>query len=461
MATYSEQVSAWEAKLASNVASMKSIMDKAAADGATLDASQKEEYDTFVDDNIEIEDHLKRLRPLEKANLSTVKPVDGKNDKSAGESRQTGVTIQVRNKELPKGTAFTRYVIALARAKGNLMQAHEISKNNEQWMAETPEIESVIKAAVAAGTTTDTTWALPLVQYTQMTSEFIELLRPATIIGRIPGLRRVPFNITMPKQTSSSTVGWVGEGSPKPVSALGFETVTLRWAKIAGIVVISEELARLSNPAAEGVVRQDLIDTIVQFMDRQFVDPTVAAVSGVNPASITNGITPVTATGTTAAAFRADVKSLFAAYHAANLSRAGATWIMTETMLQSLAMMPNALGQPEFKGLDQEMPTLYGLPVVASENIPATNGSPADGSLIILFKPNEIYLADDGGVTVDASREASVQMDSAPDSPQTSSTTLVSLWQTNRIGIRAERWINWDRRRDEAVQFISGANYSE
>jgi hypothetical protein len=36
--------------------------------------------------------------------------------------------------------------------------------------------------AVAAGTTQDPTWAAPLVNYRIMTDEFIELLRPATIV---------------------------------------------------------------------------------------------------------------------------------------------------------------------------------------------------------------------------------------------------------------------------------------
>jgi hypothetical protein len=42
-------------------------------------------------------------------------------------------------------------------------------------------------------------------------------------------------------------------------------------------------------------------------------------------------------------------------------------------------------------------------------------------------------------VTIDASREASLQMDSSPDSPTTGSTNLISLWQQNMLGIKAER----------------------
>ncbi|WP_172962654.1 hypothetical protein, partial [Salmonella enterica] len=38
-------------------------------------------------------------------------------------------------------------------------------------------------------------------------------------------------------------------------------------------------------------------------------------------------------------------------------------------------------------------------------------------------------------------------------------TELVSMFQTNSEAIRAERWINWKRRRTAAVAEISGVNY--
>lgn len=89
----------------------------------------------------------------------------------------------------PAGTAFTRFVALLAISKGNLMQAEALANNLYKDM---PELGIVMKAAVAAGTTSDTTWAAPLVQYNDMVSEFIELLRPQTILGRLSSLRRVP-----------------------------------------------------------------------------------------------------------------------------------------------------------------------------------------------------------------------------------------------------------------------------
>jgi HK97 family phage major capsid protein len=138
-----------------------------------------------------------------------------------------------------------------------------------------------------------------------------------------------------------------------------------------------------------------------------------------------------------------------------------AVWLMTQQTALSIGLMQNSLGQTEFPGMSMNGGTFVGIPVVTSEGIPATGGVPANGYPIILVNASDILLADDGQVTLDASREASLQMDSAPDSPPTSATTMISLWQNNMIAIKAERYINWAKRRSTSVGMISGAKYAE
>ncbi len=120
--------------------------------------------------------------------------------------------------------------------------------------------------------------------------------------------------------------------------------------------------------------------------------------------------------------------------------------------------MRTTLGAREFDGMGPDGGWLEGIPVVVSENI-VSSGSPTGGIVVAINAP-EVLLADDGAVSVDISREASIQMDGAPDSPPSASTVTVSLWQHNMVGIRAERGINWAKRRATAVQYIEGANYA-
>lgn len=456
MPTISEQIAAFDAKRASNVAAMKSIMDKAGDEGSTLDASQKEEFDNFKADNEEIDGHLKRLRVMETINVETAKEVKGSNAKEAGESRQTGV-IQVKHDQKPKGTIFTRLAAAklVAKIDGGI-SAFDYAQSR---FSDTPEVAEILKAAVAAGTTTDSVWASPLVQLQNATNEFLDLLRPATIIGRIPGLTRVPFNIRVPIATLDPTAYWVGEGQVKPISAAAFDSTTLSFAKAVGISVMTEELLRFSTPSAEALLRNALIQAVGYLTDRTFVDPTAAA-TGSSPASVTNGVSAVAPTGTTADAFRDDFATLLATYLAANYALSGLVILMTSQQALKLSLMRNTLGNKEFPELGANGGSIEGVPVITSENIPAAGGSPTDGYPIIAMHAPSILLADDGGVNIDMSREASLQMDSAPDSPQTASTVMVSMWQQNMVAIKAERFITWKKARSGAVQFIQGGRYA-
>lgn len=449
-----EQLAAFEAKRAASVARMEELMSKAAEEGRSLDASEAEEHDNLAAEVKSVDEHIKRLKDLESisAKAASAATVITPGTQNAAGAAAPGGVIQVRS-NLPKGTAFTRFAMALARAKGNVMQAVEIA---QRWKDTTPEVVTALKASVDPGTTTDSAWAAPLVDVQQMADEFIELLRPATILGRMQGLRRVPFNVKMPRQLTGSTANWVGQGQPKPVSRLTFDTVTLGFAKVAGIVVITEELARLSSPAAEAVVRQDMIDTISQFQDVAFIDTAAAAVPNVSPASITNGVVAVPSTGYTVSNVQADVRSVMNNYIAANINLATGVWIMHPRTALSLSLLRSTSEDTmAFPGITPQGGTFMGLPVITSANVPvaATTGDP---TIIVLANASDILMADDGGITVDVSREASLQMDDAPD---TGAQQLVSLWQNNLVGMRAERMINWHKRRAAAVQVISGVTY--
>lgn len=231
----------------------------------------------------------------------------------------------------------------------------------------------------------------------------------------------------------------------------------LRWAKVANIAVITEELARFSNPAAEGLVRDALADALRARLDIDFINPAKAAVTNVSPASITNGITAIPSSGNTADDVRADIRALFQQFIAANNAPQSGVWIMSATTALALSLMVNPLGQAEFAGITMNGGTFWGMPVIVSEYIPTDS----NGSLVILVNASDIFLADDGQVAVDASREASLQMlnDPTNNSATPTPTTMVSMFQTNSIAIRAERYINWQRRRASAVAVLSGVNW--
>lgn len=437
------------------VKAMEGLLEKSTEEARDLDDTEQAAFDEAKKAIEGIDKQIKNCEDMIGMLAKSATEVGGGDGSSVdiGAARLGAV-----RRQLPKGTAFTRYAMALAASKGNTMAAAEIAKS--RWGKDTPEVEQVLRAAVAAGTTTDTTWAAPLSQYNDMAAEFIDLLRPETFLGRMTGFRNVPFMVRMPRQTAGATAGWVGEGAPKPVSALAFDSVTIPHTKLAVIVAITEELARWSSPSAEATVRQDLVSTVATFMDQQMVNPLVAAVANVSPSSITYGATTLQSTGSTVAAITSDLNTAMTALAVANIAQRNRYWLLHPRTANYLMTLRTSQDVFAFRD-EMAQGRLLGIPFLISSNMPLADiSSPASaGSLetyIILVEASEIFLADDGQVMIDVSREASLQMS---DSPSNAASSMFSLWQNNMIGIRAERYVYWARRRNEAVYVIREVTY--
>lgn len=450
--SYGEHIADLEATRKEKSDRMKSIHQKAMDEGRTMDTAEKEEFDTIEGEIKDIDDELgrtRRLKAIEDADKETARPVDDKARERQQQPARPGVQTGVRaaaGRELPKGARFTRLAMALAAGRGSIGDAIRHAKAH--WDSSTPDVALFLERAVA-GTTTGANWASPLVDETNLIGEFIELLRPETLMGKLQGFRTVPFNVAIPAQTGGSTVGWVGEGAVKPVGELAFDTVTLGHNKVAGIVVITEELARFSSPDAEATVRRDLIEQTAQFLDDSFINPDYAGTPGIRPPSVTNAATAIPASGTDGEAFLCDLAALQQAFLDANLSVGGTYLVMSAVQAARLALFRNALGQYEFPNITAAGGNIAGIPVVTSENVPTDSS----GTIIALVKPSEILMADDGSVTLDASREATLDL-------MGGGTPNFSLWQRNCVAIRAERYITWKPRRAAAVAYISGAAYT-
>src|SRR4029453_9118617 len=207
--TATEQIATWDATRKMKDDRKNELMQAAVDGGITLDASQSEEYDNLVAEIKSIDVHLERLRGQEAYEKSIAAPVV-----SPVKTTSTTPVITVKSM-LPAGTAFVRAACALAVSKGNRWEAIEYAK---QWEDSTPEVALYLKAAVAAGNTTSPTWAGPLAQVQNIANEFLALLRTATVIGRIPNLRKGPFHFQGPVQTTGGSYGWVGQAKPKPVT---------------------------------------------------------------------------------------------------------------------------------------------------------------------------------------------------------------------------------------------------
>lgn len=464
--TIAEQIAALEAKRAANEARMNDVMTKAVEEGRSTDDAEKEEFDTLQREIEELDGDLKRFKALERVNLAKAVPVSAANSIEDGAKARSGGAISITSPKLPQGIAFARVARCIGLARGNLVAAQQIA---EATYSDDRRIGNVLKAAVSAGTTMDATWAGPLVSDEgAVFADFLEFLRPMTILGKfgtgnVPSLREIPFRVPIGSQTSGGTAYWTREAGAKGLTKFDFARTTLEPLKVAAITVVTDELLKYAALPAEALLRDQLAAAVAEKVDTDFIDPSKTAVANVSPASITNGVSTVASSGVTADAVRADVMALFDIFIAADNPASSAVWIMSASTAGHLMMMYNSLGTQEFNSISMNGGTFAGYPVIVSEYVGTSGGSP-NTRYVWLVNAKDIFFADEG-VRVDVSREASLVMDTAPTtmhgaelgSPSAPlAAAMVSMWQTNMTAFLCERTLNWARARTEAVQGLSG-----
>lgn len=472
MKTTKEHIEGLEATRAAHAARIKALTEEAQAKNETLgDGPGGEEFDTLAAEIQAIDKDLVRYRLQQKLNLDDSKPVtedDGKDPDSAKKALQHSGVVSIKS-NLEPGIRFARMAMSMARSKalaraGHMITPDEIYRNEKRWMDTAPEVHLALKSAVNANDSTTAAGASEWAYANNIASEFIEYLRPRTLIGRIQGWRSVPFNVRVGGMDGGSVGYWVGQGLPVNTSRPTSTSVTLGITKVAGMCVITKELAMLSTPSAEKMIRDDLVRALQQKADTSLLDPNSGGVSGVTPQSLTYGATPRTATGTDFAAFKADWKSLTSNFYANNIPLDGSVVIMKEELAEALAMMVTSLGLPQFPSMQDwsgDNARLMGRPVFVTQSVD-TSGSPDYDNMLVLLQPREVFLADDGGASVEASDQVSIQMDDAPTNKSAATatgTSLVSMFQTESIAIKGIRHVNWTKARSQACQFIRTAAY--
>ena len=464
MKTFKEQIKALEATRQAKQARMNEIAKDSTEKGETMADDVAEEFDTLKDEIVKIDKDLKRLVDLEKINAEAAAEVDDALP-AAGTKAAPVTRIQVKSNIEP-GVKFARMALSLARAKylqkeGRYMAPDEIYKSDRRWMDTAPDVALALKTAVNAADSTTATWASELAYAQNIASEFIEYLRPMTLLGRIQGWRNVPFNVRVGGQSSGTTGYWVGQGVAIKPSAGATTSVSLGITKVAGLSVITKELAMLSSPSAELMVRNDLARTCQQKADTSLIDPNNGGQTDIEPQSLTYGATARVATGTSYTELKADWKSITSNFYTNNIPLAGAVVIMTETMAEALSMMETSLGNRQFPDLNAMGGRFMGYPVFTTQ-VANTSGSPNWDEMIILLQPGEVFLADEGTATVEASDQVSIHMDDATTMRSTATSTntsVVSMFQTESIAIKAVRHVNWTKARSAACQFIRSAAY--
>lgn len=342
---------------------------------------------------------------------------------------------------------YCRWLQCLYQENGSPGGASELfalryPRNASEHLIKNAAVEFLTKAAVNPGTTVEPTFAAPISPLRPLESAIVELARSASLLGKIKRFVPVPFNAAVPVQTLGGTYRWVGQGGPISVGRLSLSSTSLPILTAGGIIVVTQELLRATSEASVKFLRNDLVRGIAQYLDQQLTDPTVAAVANVSPASITNAAPSVGSAGSSAANALTDIKNLLATYTATNPNTETMVMLASPAVAIALAVAANT------QTLGPDGGTLFGVPVATSQAV---------GARVIVMDPTALWVADDDGLEVTISAQASLEMDTSASSPPVAGTVLVSLWQHRLVGLKVRRFINWKMARANSVLYTNVA----
>jgi len=247
-------------------------------------------------------------------------------------------------------------------------------------------------------------------------SAFVAAVARRSVLGQL-GAVQVTGVVNATVEATHPSAYWIGQGSAKPLSSFTFTASSLRALTLCAQVAVSRELAELSTPDALSVVQRALLSASAAALDVALLDPASAAIVGVQPASLTNGLVPIVAAGD----FANNIGQVLAGISGGAPSK--------PVLVVSLQTALRLTGLRELEAA--------GVRVVVS---------PAAGSAAIAIDADRIVTIDDGVALRVGTPD--VEMSDAPANPTIAATVLVSTWQRNLQVVRVEHRVNWTKAAD-------------
>ena len=218
---FTQQIAALEDTRSAKQAQMSEILQRSLDESRSTDAAEAEQFDTIEREIEKLDGDLVRLRKILRIQGATADPVEASPGAEKAVSGNHISTLQLKRtpKKLEPGIRFARYVRCLGL--GYNMHRDPADICERMYPEDTDMHNLLVRAVVPAANTQDAEFLGNLVSDEGgMFAEFLEWLRPQTILGQfgqggIPPLRNVPFRVPLLSQTSGGTAYWVGEGKPE------------------------------------------------------------------------------------------------------------------------------------------------------------------------------------------------------------------------------------------------------
>lgn len=351
--------------------------------------------------------------------------------------------VQAKYEMVERSVDFAQIARCLLAGNGRFEQAADLARmmprvsDRVKGFFSKAEARDVFERTAVPPATIATTPALT--EYRIAANGFAASLANVGVFDRLlgAGFHTLPMSLV---STGAVNVGAVAatvdEAAPKPVSSLSLTAAspaTVR--KSSAILILTDELARAIDGMVDTIIGRELRVACVRAIDAKFL------------AIATAGAPSFAASGTNLPAFFGD---LAAAMNSVAIDDTSVLYVaMTSTNAKQLSLMLAQSASPST--MTPSGGAIAGIPVVVSDSLAA-------GTWVLLDA--SAFAAASDVLRLTTLRHASVQMDTAPDSPATASTNFLSLWQLNQLGLLCERFWICERLRTNSVAQITGASYA-
>lgn len=238
---------------------------------------------------------------------------------------------------------------------------------------------------------------------------FAQLVRAASILGRIQGASVVSPNAQGAYTTSSPTAYWTGQLVPIPCYAPTVDNQVLEPLKLAVMTVATREATRRADVNVPRLIRSQLVQGLAAQLDLALLDPSSTAQTHIRPASLVAGQSAQT-TGTVTEAAGAALHAI--SQGAPVRPHVALSWTHAVTV-------PGLLRDLRDTGVEVLI-------------------TPGAGDHIVAFDAASLVLAV-GTADVDASGTGVVRLDDDP----AQSGEPVSAWEHNLVLFRGMQIANW------------------
>lgn len=385
-----DRITALRARRAGIIDQMEALV-ASVPEGEDMTADQVAQFEALKADDDKVKAELDRAEDLERRRAAAARPIAA----LPGNPAAPAATVPAQPAE--KGIRFARMFRAMAASGGIPRLAQEQA---EAWG------DSGLFANQNMGTGAAGGFLVP----EDVSSEIIELLRPASVIMR-GGPRVVPLpngNLTMNRQVAGANFSYIGEQQDIGATGMTLGQIKLSAKKLTGLIPISNDLLRSASVAADRLVRDDIVQGSAIAMDTAFLRsaggdfaPLGLRHQLTGTAFAATNILAVTA-GNTLASITGDLGRLELALLNQNIPLDGAAWIMAPRTMMRLMNIRDGNGNPAFP--EMQTGQLRGKPYFVTTTIPI-NLSGAESELYLVAFPH-VLVGEHSGLEIATSTEA-------------------------------------------------------